>query len=362
MKLLIFAHRGEAQTFLKEEKARVCESGVLGPPLQGLFQCSLGHILITGEGPHRALGKTCTVLAALSARGQRVEQVWNLGIAGALRPEISLGDIYPLRTIYALASHAPHSQVEFHSYTSHWPHARSDCVSSPVRILDSAAADHADNFAPLVDGEAWGVARACQSFEIPFFPVKLASDRPTLANPDACQSGRAGAATWSDQLYRWFREHSPTGPQTRPQETRRPLGPEEWPNLYFTVSGMRQLRHLTAALLSRGATAQEIEALAQRKEVQGEGLTPKQKGAQFLKLLRQQLNPVQTEVRHQLEECVEPLRRAGFQIGLDADLEREQFSLRAQVKDGDHLQRLQSGLAQFSFSRFARLMRGEVDV
>ena len=162
------------------------------------------------------------VLASLSASDAPATEVWNLGIAGALRPEARLGEIYPLRTLYALASH--NLQIQFESFSSHWAQAKIDCVSSPVRILGDAAADTADNFAPLVDCEAWSIARACRQFGLPFFPAKLASDRPRSGSTDSCRPGRDNAEEWSGQLWRWFeqsgtmeRRRPAAGPQTHPQ-------------------------------------------------------------------------------------------------------------------------------------------------
>ncbi len=291
MKLLIFAHRGEAQAFLQEMRPEAV-SHLPGWPGDGLFRWDAGYLLIAGEGPWRALEKACCVLASLSATDAPATEVWNLGIAGALRPEARLGEIYPLRTLYTLASH--NLQIQFESFSSHWAQAKIDCVSSPVRIFGDAAADTADNFAPLVDCEAWSIARACRQFGLPFFPVKLASDRPRSASPRSCQMMRDQAEEWSGQLWRWFSEQSGTMERRRPAVAHKLTRKEQWPGLYFTVASERELKRLTCALLARGMDAEQIRALAGRQEVQKEGLTPKHKGKQLLKLLRHLLNPLQS--------------------------------------------------------------------
>ena len=289
MKLLLFAHRGEAQAFFKEMRPVAFDSHWPG---DGLFRWDEGYLLITGEGPWRALEKACSALAVLTTTGAPGVEVWNLGIAGALRPEISLGEIYPLRTLYALASHD--LQIQFESFSSHWPAAKIDCVSSPVRILGEKAADIADNFAPLVDCEAWSIARACRQFGLPFYPAKLASDRPHSASTASCRPSRDNAEEWSGQLCRWFFEQSGTVDGWKPKPAHKLTRKEQWPGLYFTVASERELKRLTHALLARGMDAEEIRALAAREEVQKEGLTPKHRGKQLLKLLRHLLNPFQS--------------------------------------------------------------------
>ena len=356
MKLLVFAHRGEAQAFFKEMRPVAFDSPW---PSGGLFRWDAGYFLIAGEGPWRALEKVCSALGTLTTTDAPVTEVWNLGIAGALGTEIVLGEIYPLRTLYALAPH--NLQIQFESFSSSWGRAKIDCVSSPVRILGDEAANEANNFAPLVDCEAWSIARACRQFGLPFYPVKLASDRPRLASTDSCQLSRDNAEEWSGQLYRWFLEWSRPTDEQRPNPVHKLAGKEQWPGCYFTVTSERELQRLAHALQAKGVDTVDIRDLFEREEA-GRNLTPKQRGKRLLKLLRRLLNPVQDQIQREIQESVRPLRQAGFQVGLDADLEKEQLLLRARVNNVAHLQRLQQGLARFSFDRFSRLMGGNLDV
>ncbi len=340
MKLLVFAHRGEAQIFLKELSATAVDFS-----FEGLFQYPHGYILITGEGIYQALEKTCSVLG----RFDTIDQVWNLGVAGALRPTIEIGRVYPLRTLYALTTHS--IEIEFQSFTSQFEQAKLDCVSSPFRVLDARGADCADHFAPLVDREAWGIARACQLFKVDFYPAKLASDRPNQESGEICQMVKESAELWSDQLYRWFTA------QEKGSKTKATAPLPQWEGLYFTVATERQLRNAMDSLMRKGFTLKEIEALTRLEEIQQSRLPPKNRAKRLLNSLQDLLNPVQKRIRKELEECASPLKKAGFQVSFDSALEREQLSLHALIQSPSHLNQLKIGLEQFSFHQFTSLMR-----
>ena len=341
MVLILFAHRGEAQVFLRELKATP-----LAFPFPHLFEYSKGLILITGEGLYGALEKTASLLGHFTS----IKEVWNLGVAGALRPEIEVGQIYPLRTLYCLGKNS--RQTEFQSYTTAFQRGETqiDCISSPFPILNACEADHADAFAPLVDREAWAMARACQLFKLPFYSVKLASDRPAQEE-QICQRVKANSEVWSDQLYRWFQKER----EGKKEQKSRPtpaLSLSEFPNLYFTVTTERKLHSLVDAFKRKGLNLEEIKILGKWNELQDSSLGHKDRAKKFLHQLQDSLCPLPLPIQNKVEKWITPLRKAGIQVHFDPLLDSRKITLKTQIQDASDLEKLQEALKKFSFDEF----------
>ena len=145
MRLLVFAHRGEAQTFLKAGKWDSIQA-----PYQGLYKSEHEYLLITGEGPQNATEKTAYALGS----NQEIKEVINLGIAGALDKSLELDRIYQIRTCYAQQADSP----LFKSYTTDEYKEYIDCITTHERIISETSADKLRPFAQVVDREAWAIA------------------------------------------------------------------------------------------------------------------------------------------------------------------------------------------------------------
>ena len=287
--LLTFAHRGEAQIFIREWRATPTPFF-----FEGLLKFEGGYILITGEGLYNALEKTSAVLGYFS---EKFKEVWNLGVAGALNPAIELEKIYPLRTFYALSSM---KGVEFQSFTSAWEGALTDCISSSQRILREKIADFADHFAPLIDREGWAIARASEAFKIPFFSAKITSDRCVGEKQNLAERVRAKASFWSDQLYHFFLSSRPYGHETKnTKRTWKGATPKyEWEGLYFTVTTERKLQGLMEIILPKFSSLQEIENKVNLEGLQKTSLLPKQRAKKFLHALENLLHPVPNKIEN----------------------------------------------------------------
>jgi len=91
----VFAHRGEAQTFLKKEDYKV-----LPAPFEGVFKNSKGDILLlTGEGADIAGQKLATILGMFFNQVVPIE-IHNYGVAGALTESLEVGSKKEIRTFY----------------------------------------------------------------------------------------------------------------------------------------------------------------------------------------------------------------------------------------------------------------------
>lgn len=82
--LIVFAHPLEATPTLQALEAQALT--------ETLYTFARGHILITGMGPDNAATHT-----AAHAPGH--DEVWNLGLAGALDPTLPVGSIHQIGTL-----------------------------------------------------------------------------------------------------------------------------------------------------------------------------------------------------------------------------------------------------------------------
>lgn len=160
MKLLTFAHQGEAQVFIKNDLYNPLQSS-----LQGLFKNNHQYLLVTGEGLESVKRK---MNAVLTKYGDEISLVINLGIAGALDQNLELGSIYSVRNVYT------ENSKQFFTATD--IQAKYDCVSANQRVLDKNYAARLMSIAQIVDRELWACAEVCHKYEIPFSSLKIISD------------------------------------------------------------------------------------------------------------------------------------------------------------------------------------------
>lgn len=188
--LLVFAHRGEAEAFLKQ-------GGFKSLPFsfKGLYEFEREMLLLTGEGIHSVIEKLPAVCAAFR---QNISEIINLGIAGSLSDEIELGEIYAIRKILREGA-APNSFPVFRSADDT---AQTDCITAEQRVLEKSYAARLAPFAPVVDRELWGIASVCSRFNLPFRSYKLISDRAgeDAKTPDI----KRRAAEYSARLYEYY--------------------------------------------------------------------------------------------------------------------------------------------------------------
>lgn len=218
-------------------------------------------------------------------------------------------------------------------------------------------ANHADNFAPLVDREAWGIGRAARLMRKEFYVVKLVSDRPTEKVEAICQVVKENAEEWSDQLFRWFCDFQADGDDffLKDDEV------WQWPELYFTTATERQLGHLLKALKHKGWTREEIERESSLAEICDLSLRKKEKGKLFIQALQKLLNPVLNKIQDELEQCSESLTQSGFKVKFDPDLEGEQIHLSTTIQNPAQINKLLTGLESFSHQKFLSIMRQDRD-
>ncbi|MBI2522504.1 MAG: hypothetical protein HYV97_18940 [Bdellovibrio sp.] len=201
--LLVFAHKGEAQAFLAHFKA----SPLSLPSLSQiqLFECQQLLILLTGEGRIGASQKLSDVLNTLS---KDIAKVINLGVAGALNQELSVGTVVLVDHIYAFDG--PIVQCSPMKCSGPLvPCTTADLFTSDKRVLGASESLELAKLAPIVDREAHGLAQTTHLYNLPFTSLKVISDLPWQA-PDNLDDGKyqkevqKKATEWSTLLLKTF--------------------------------------------------------------------------------------------------------------------------------------------------------------
>ncbi len=160
MKLLTFAHRGEAQHFLKYDNYKSFDF-----EFNGLYRNKENYVLITGEGLESTNKKMGEVLRQSN---YSISKVINLGIAGALDSNLDLESIHSVKLIK--------KENENETFQSSDVYANIDCISALNRVLDETYKKTLSKRAQIVDRELWACAKVCNKYQVPIYSFKLISD------------------------------------------------------------------------------------------------------------------------------------------------------------------------------------------
>ena len=193
MQLIILAHRGEAQEFLSNLELKA------DPKMAGLYSNETQSLLISGEGIYEVMSKLPYALAKYN-----ITSVINLGIAGALDPDLKVNQTYTIRTIYGFNETKP----KFKSFTTADKNAKIDCITTDTRVLSNNFAKSLAPFASLVDREVWGIAKCCHQLNITFYCYKLVSD--IAGDATQCFEIKAKAIKFSQILFEAYLSHEET--------------------------------------------------------------------------------------------------------------------------------------------------------
>jgi hypothetical protein len=295
-------------------------------------------LLVTGEGLEAALLRASSTLAATETSAKAVI---NLGAAGVLRDGIETGRIFRIRTVYGERRRGlAHQQ----SFTCRGAHEVCDIIAASERVLDD---DHAAGLAPfahLVDRESWGIAMAAASFGVPFQAVKITSDRAGAAT--LCWSVRESAFELSLRLWEYYRDHLAEAPSPAT------VSPATWsvPEGFHASWSQMQL------LLSLGARETPTAALEQFKAAT---TSAKDRTRRWLDWLRRSRNPRAAAMEERTRQILGGLRRHGWAVDSDPELEDPALTLRARVETERDLERIRRGLDEFSLPEWRRFFEGD---
>lgn len=180
-KLIYFATEAEAKVSLQRLKAVEIAADA--------YECDLGTIIVGGVG-------ILHTMHALSQYIAQADEVWNLGVAGALQNRYRLGEVVQIREIgrnNLFPNHLETRSQQFHGHlfatlSLNCPSGGARLVTSDYPIhqphLASQLAAHAD----LVDMEGYAVAYLAQKWQKPCQVWKVVSDFAQPGGPELIQS------------------------------------------------------------------------------------------------------------------------------------------------------------------------------
>ncbi len=345
MDLLVFAHRGEAMTFLKELELKS------NSQYNDLYQNGDTLLLITKEGPHEVLVKLSYALGLFP----NIKRIINLGICGSLNKEIELESIHKPRTIY--------KENEFKSFQCNSNENKDsvDLITTEKRILTEDDASALKNFATLVDREAHAVAQVAKTFNKTFEVYKLVSDHITDAK--FCERIKENAQLYSDKLYDFYDKNIQSSSSKAEQNSELEILRDS--DFYFSVSQRRIFNNLYKSLLKKSTINNEqdftrvlsIEDIKSREEK-----TPKERTSLLINNMSHALYPFRTKVQDSLNELTSELRTYDCKFKYDKDLDKKSFKFEAYIDSEEKRDLVVRTLKNFSWQRFSQIMDGQIDV
>lgn len=345
LKLLTFAHRGEAQTFIRELKLKAVPFA-----FDGLYQNSDYLLLLTGEGVQRATERTSAVLGAFY---NQISQIINLGVCATLSEQIKVDEIVSIRTIYREAD----QRMEFKSFTTKDSGAVVDIITSHQRVLNEEYAKFLQSFAPLVDREAWAIASSAQNFHIPCYSYKLISDNALIKNKEICQVVKDMAEEFSDKLFQHFNS-------VFQLEKNEDFEFSIFSNkaFYFTVSQKRKYITIMKGLMIRNESEENILDQINSNKIMTMDVLPKQRASILIDKIFSILNPFNTRLNDKIAQLTAPLTEANCQIKFTKDYEDNNFNIIARIEHPNNISKLKRSLENFDYDKLINVLSGEDDV
>lgn len=352
-RLLIFAHRGEAQAFFNE-----WDLLPVNFYFTGLFKNKDHFVLITGEGPKEASEKSVAVLSSFK---DEITEVINIGIAGSLTPKLKVGDHVWVRSSYAQNA----ERCEFKSFTTK-THDNIDCITAYSRVTTPEEKKLLSSFADIVDRELWSIASAGHLFRVDVLALKLISDESD--STDICQLVKDEAPALSKKLFSEYQNYLKKQVSSTPVTLVAPKSNtiEDFilthPKLYFTTSQARKLSTLLRGLaLKKILDDEEIKTFTQNLiESTADEKTSKEISKMLLNLLGEKLNPLNTQIKNKIAEVLAPLTDAGAQANFDPELEQDYIQLNYQIRSTKDQKKLILALEQFNYQKIKDIFSGNL--
>lgn len=362
MKLLVFAHPGEAQSFLNRYSFHSTNEGALA---NILYHGKEVDLLLTGEGPLEALSKV-----SIAASLKKYDEIINFGLCAGLRENITIGEIYQIRSVFAHTGHSP----IFQSFTLEGADTKNrsiDITTSFERILDQDKAQELSVFSPLVDREAYGVAKASALLSTRCSIYKIVSDLPHESSKKAnlCEDIKEKASIYSEKLYLFYKNNL----THKSYDLKNEVSPIDkyyndlvaHPHLHFTFSMSKRLKkqlHSLELKSKHGQLQRPLENIIEtnlyKTTLIEKSLKSKERANFLLDSFSEELAPFKSKIDKELKLFFEDLEKKNIQIKLDKNYEREGFGLNFWIQSEQDKQKLLSSLEKIKLSELTSLQRG----
>lgn len=352
-RLLIFAHRGEAQAFFNE-----WDLLPVNFYFTGLFKNKDHFVLITGEGPKEASEKSVAVLSSFK---DEISEIINIGIAGSLNPKLKVGDHVWVRSSYAQNA----ERCEFKSFTTK-NHDNIDCITAYSRVTTLEEKKVLSSFADIVDRELWSIASAGHLFKVDVLALKLISDESD--STDICQLVKDEAPALSKKLFNEYQNFLKKQESVAPIALVAPKSNtiEDFilthPKLYFTTSQTRKLTTVLRGLaLKKILDDEEIKTFTKNLiESAADTISSKELSKMLINHLGEKLNPLNTQIKNKIAEVLAPLIDSGAQANFDPELEQDYIQLNYQIRSTKDQKKLILALEQFNYQKIKDIFKGDL--
>ncbi len=349
-KLLVFAHRGEAQAFIDDFHFQPVTFF-----FNGLFKNENDYLLLCGEGPQTAGEKTTAVLAVFN---QEIILVINIGIAGSLSTKLKTGDLAWIRSSYAQNA----DRCEFKSYALPI-HDGIDCITAFIRITTRDQKQQLSAFADVVDRELWSIASAAHLFKLDCLSLKLVSD--DYAGEVNCELIKSDAPKLSQALLQAFKSKNLMTPVHKPATQKIKL--DQWlidkEKFYFTITQERILSELINDLTLKGLlkNQMELDFLMTNVIEANPDKSAKDMTKALIIILSERLNPLKKIIKERIEFALKPLSDAGIQATYDPELESSAIVITHRIKTAKDQKRMLMALEHFNYQKIKDVFEGKFE-
>ena len=342
MKLLVFSHRGEARTFLKNYSLKSSSR------LSNLYVGKELSLLISGEGGSHSKINLSFALALL----EDVDEVINFGICGNLdfkSKKSDVNEILKIKTVYA--------EGEFKSFILGKDGV--DLITAKKRILEKDCAESLSYIAPYVDRELWSYAFVCKEFNIPIKSFKLVSD--DIVDANNCDLIREKSEKYSDHFFNYFDKLKADNIDRNFRGKNYQIFKHE--KFYFALSQRRDYSKLMDSLcLKYGRKEEEIlNDFLERSELKM-ARTNKNRTKKLIEFLDRYLYPVKGKIKESLERIIKESLVGEVSFKFDPFLEKKMIHFEAKIVGEKSLKNSIASLHKFNWNNFEKIMDGEIDV
>lgn len=316
------------------------------PEVEGLYKNDLFYLLITGEGKEEAQAKLAYTLGLLQ---DKISEVINLGLCGALTKDLKINSLHFIRTIYAEND----GDMVFKSFSTQ--DQGLDIVTSNKRVLNHDYANFLENFAPLVDRELWAIAHVCKLFHKPLRAIKLISDYAD--GSEICKIVKDKQEELSDLLF----EGAEALILEKEAKTKKA---EFYPEgIHLSISMQRKYTSLLNSLLIKyDCSFLQLSEKLEITQLQKLDIFPKKKGHILLERMTHLLSPYRSKLETKIQNHFEPLSQNNITVKPDKDLDSAKIQISFTADSKEELDSKLQSLKKLDFNDYKKIIFGENDV
>ena len=348
-RLLLFAHKGEASRFITGLKLK------LVPGTTNFYENHDYFLLLCGGDRKHLLYRLVRIL---TSHHRSLKEVINLGICGAVEPNIALNSFWAVKTVYAYEG----NQVQRKSYSLVQD---KNLRNLNLMTLDFTLSDQRklkeeiSHFADLVDRELSLIAFACGEFKLPLRAYKLVSDK---CEGVSLSDIKKLPEKYSTPLWREFLQVE-KGFSSSKEEKITPIK-KKITNLlgegfYFTNSQKIIFHKKLAALANVEKLNDWVNLIT---EIDALKVTAKQKTQKLLKELEIEANSFSVRFQKKFQSLVPPALKEK-QIKVDCfSLEGNKLKVMFETTSVREHEEKMEALAKVNFQKLFDLLNGKINV